>query len=127
MKRSLVVHVSVVLVTMLLLAPQSRAQVVTTAVNMRVGMLSVYGTGALFVAPEPGTFKTTTGDAAPSCMGGMLNFAQNSAGTAYSDVNRDRLLQVLTAAQLSGRTIQVSVSRNAFNQCFIEGVSMTNT
>jgi hypothetical protein len=104
----------------------SAQQAPNAAVNLRVGGIGVTGAGAIYAIPESNTMKLLDGSAPAACNGGLIIVSQNPAGTQHSDVIKDRLLATLTAAQLSGRTVQIYLTRNSSNQCFMESILVLN-
>jgi hypothetical protein len=125
--RKLLISSLVASVTFTLSSGEASAQQApNAAINMRVAGIGVTAAGAIYAIPESGTLKLTDGSTPPSCNGGLIIVSQNPAGTAYSDVIKDRMLATLTSAQLSGRTVQMYVTRNASNQCFMESIIVLN-
>lgn len=92
------------------------------AYNLEVGLIHVQATGQFMIGAKNG-IKRLDGTSA-TCSGGYIYFHQNAAGTAYNEQNKNRMLNLLTSAQLAARPVQIYITRNASDQCYADYVVM---
>jgi len=104
------------------LAANAQAQSASMIANFKVGAVSVTSTGNVSATTDGG-FQSLTG---PLLSCGAVNFHTNAAGVANSDAVKDRMLNVLLAAQLSGRKVMGTIVRTAAGVCFLEQVNVVN-
>jgi hypothetical protein len=102
---------------------KSQAQTMTIPnASFKVATVVVDRGGLAFVQAEGGITSLT--GTVISCT--TIAFHKTANGTANSDAVKDRITNVLLSAQLSGRRVMGSISKDPSNQCVLEQVTVTN-